>query len=177
MRLLDLIIAGNMLGPTGVSWDGVDEFGCIGTITVLGVTSIPKSMFCGVYADTWMLSDEITTLHEDSFLYCNAGWDDFPQSIVSVGEGALAGIGSSGTLVLPNIEWVDAYAFYDSYGLSELTLGGIGHAVTSIGVEAFLDTSLLDTLTIYVDDPLNPPAGSPWGFAGTTLTFEEADPE
>ncbi len=184
MKIFDILLAQAFMpqasaqaAAQGASWNELDEDGYMLDVVISGVTEIPAFFFYSqTQISSWTLPDGIETIGVGALASSSIGWNDIPQSIVTIKECGLSGISTEGTLHLPNVQTVGTGAFSDSHDLTVLTLGSAGHPVTSIGEEAFAYTTALDTLTIYVADPLNlpGPGTSPYGFVGTTLVFEQA---
>jgi hypothetical protein len=58
--------------------------------------------------------------------------------------------------------------------LQTVEFGSVGYPVVNIHATAFNGSTSITSITVYCEDPNNPPTGSPWGATNATVTFLKA---
>lgn len=99
--------------------------GFTGSIDLSNVTSIGQSAFmgCSGLTGALTLSSQLSTVPEGAFSSCSFSEIVFPESIISIGNGAFEGCSSLETLYLPDsIKSLGEAAFYGCTNLKEITL-------------------------------------------------------
>lgn len=91
------------------------------------------------------------------------------------GGGIFNGLTNLTEISFPSIKQIsNARTFGNCTGLTSVTLGSVGHPVTSISNNTFYNCTQSNlTITVYTADGL-PLSGSPWGATNTTPDFVQA---
>lgn len=166
-------VTGSYAAP-GFSWTSVDEDGYVQDVVYTGFDYVPAEFFAVGFdlITSWKISP-LVAIGYASFKDSNVTFGSWTNTVETIDTSAFNSVSSEGVVTFPVVETVGSNAFYDAEGITSLTLGSTGHAVTSIGADAFSGMTALETLTIYVSNPLSPPSGSPWG-AAISPTFAQA---
>lgn len=64
--------------------------------------------------------------------------------------------------------------FIDGDALETVELGSVGYPVTRLHSNTCGGNTSITSITVYCEDPNNPPTGSPWGAPNATVTFLKA---
>lgn len=159
------------------------ENSSIKTINVPKLKRIGNSSFksCANLTGDWSFLENIDTLGRQALRYCK-----LPESINFAELTSIDGYTGSpfGNVVtvkhlrFPKLTEYGTSAVVTSVAnsiIETIECGSVGFGVTSISSGAFNDTAkTITSITIYCDDPNNPPAGSPWGAPNATVTFLKA---
>jgi len=157
--------------------------GAVTAAKLYGFTEIPDYFFYND-SESFMLIDfsqspSIVTIGQNAFYGCEAeSFSSAPFSgVLSIGDAAFSFCTSAtfNGAAFSSVSTVGEYAFYScvNEGFTSLTLGSVGHAVTSIGTGAFYSDTQITAMTIYTTGGVAL-SGDPWGATSAVITYLSA---
>jgi len=143
------------------------------TIDISNVVSIGNFCFGACRSlETITLNDEITEIDVGTFNNCRELTSiHLPENLEKIGNQAFYEARKLAITQLPKkVNTIEDFCFGNCYALTNLTLGGKGYPVITIGNSAFLNCTNLTKLTIYTTGG-QALAGAPWGATNATITY------
>ena len=121
------------------------------------------------------LPENLEKLGERAFYNCKKLYiEKLPENLKTIGVGAFYSVEKLAITQLPKqVNIISDFCFEKCYGLTNLTLGGVGYPVITIGNSPFYNCTNLKKLTIYTTGG-QPLAGAPWGATNATITYLSA---
>ncbi|RHG37056.1 leucine-rich repeat domain-containing protein [Fusobacterium varium] len=121
------------------------------------------------------LPENLEKIGERAFYNCKKLYiEKLPENLKTIGVGAFYGVEKLAITQLPKqVNIISDFCFEKCYGLTNLTLGGVGYPVITIGNSPFYNCTNLKKLTIYTTGG-QPLAGAPWGATNATITYLSA---
>ena len=94
---------------------------------------------------TYVIPDNVTSIGDDAFAFCNSSEITIPDSVTSIGDGAFCGAALKSITIPDSVTSIGDWAFWYCSALESIT---IPNSVTGIGYAAFAFCNSLESITI-----------------------------